>query len=188
MNDKGIYDAMNYGLKLAKGKVIGIINAGDTYEKNSLRIVNNYFKQQKDLSYLFGTVKRHYLGNNVITKCGFDKRRIKYNFDAQTSHSSGFFISSNTQKEIGLYNTDFICSADYDLFYKIFLNKKLNGCSTKKEELIGVVQAGGFSSKLGFWNHLLEETRIRINNKQNFVLIFLIFCNAIFKHYFKKLS
>ena len=146
LNDKGIYDAMNYGLKLASGKVIGILNSGDTYENDSLKIVKKYFQQQEDLSYLFGTVKRHYLGNNVLIKYGFNKKRIKYNFDAQTSHSSGFFIKSNTQKKIGLYNTKFVCSADYDLFFKIFTNKNLNGISTKKNELIGVVQAGGYLS------------------------------------------
>jgi len=66
INDKGIYDAMNYGLKLANGQVIGILNSGDIYIKNSLNIVKNYFLENQNLSFLFGTVKRHYLGNNVI--------------------------------------------------------------------------------------------------------------------------
>ena len=62
IRDKGIYDAMNYGLKLASGKVIGIINSGDIYTKDSFDIVKKYFIQKENLSFLFGTVERHYLG------------------------------------------------------------------------------------------------------------------------------
>jgi len=187
INDKGIYDAMNYGLKLANGQVIGILNSGDIYIKNSLNIVKNYFLENQNLSFLFGTVKRHYLGNNVILKSGFNKNRIEYNFDSQTCHSSGFFIKSHIQKKIGLYNTKYVCSSDYDLFYKIFQDKNLIGKSTNKSELIGVVQAGGFSSKYGFWKKLKEETQIRLDNKQNIIFILIIFINTLIKKGFKRL-
>ena len=187
IRDKGIYDAMNYGLKLASGQVIGIINSGDIYTKNSLDIVKKYFIQEENLSYLFGTVERHYLGNNIIVKTGYNKNRIKYNFDSQTCHSSGFFIKTNIQKKIGLYNTKYTCSSDYDLFYKMFLDKDLNGGSTTKDELIGIVKAGGFSSKYGFWKRLREETQIRIDNKQNLIIILAIVINTLFKQGLKKL-
>lgn len=187
IKDKGIYDAMNYGLKLASGQIIGILNSGDIYTKNSLKIVKNYFTQNQNLSFLFGTVERHYLNNNLILKSGFNRNRIKYNFDSQTCHSSGFFIKSNVQKKIGLYNTKYICSSDYDFFYKIFLDKTLVGESTTKTELIGIVQAGGFSSKYGFWNRLKEELQIRIDNNQNLLLVFIIFVNTLFKYSLKKL-
>jgi|TARA_B110000259_G_C13958175_1_gene379581 glycosyltransferase involved in cell wall biosynthesis len=187
INDEGIYDAMNYGLKLAKGNIIGIINAGDIYASNALSIVNDYFKKNEDLSFLFGTVERHYLENNTIVKTGFNRQRIKYNFDSQTCHSSGFFINSKTQKQIGLYDLRYKCSSDYDLFYKLLTNDKFNGVSTKKDELIGVVESGGFSSKYGYWKHLIEETKIRINNKQGKLFILMIFINSIIKGCIKKL-
>lgn len=187
INDEGIYDAMNYGLKLAKGNIIGIINAGDIYSSNALSIVNDYFKKDKDLSFLFGTVERHYLKNNIIIKTGFDRQRIKYNFDSQTCHSSGFFINSKVQEQIGLYNLKYKCSSDYDLFYKLLTNKKFSGTSTKKSELIGIVESGGFSSKYGFWKHLIEESKIRIDNKQDKLFILMIFINSITKRYVKKL-
>ena len=41
--DKGIWDAMNKGVSLAKGDIIGFLNADDTYYENSLNIVNDYF-------------------------------------------------------------------------------------------------------------------------------------------------
>ena len=187
IDDKGIYDAMNYGIKLSKGNFIGILNAGDIYTLKAFKIIRKYLNRDKKLSFLFGTVKRYYLNNNLIVKSGFDRNRINYNFDSQSCHSSGFFIQSHIQRNIGLYNLKYKCSSDYDLFYKLFKNKKLIGDSTKKYEVIGIVGSGGFSSKFGFWNHLIEESRIRLDNKQNKIIILVIFLNTIIKNYIKKL-
>lgn len=188
INDKGIYDAMNYGLKLAKGQIIGIINAGDIYKPDALSTVSKYFKKKDNLSFLFGTVERHYLGNNVILKSGFDRKRIKYNFDSVTCHSSGFFIKNRAQKELGLYDLKFVCSSDYDLFYRLITNDKYEGLSTSKNEIVGIVASGGFSSKYGHINKLLEEMSIRFKNNQNFFLIIIIFINSIIKLFLKKLK
>ena len=185
--DDGIYDAMNFGLKLAKGDIIGIINSGDIYTENSLKIVGDYFIKNSNLQFLFGTVKRHYLKNNIILKSGYNKKRIKYNFDSVTCHSSGFFIKSSLQKKIGAYNLKYKCSSDYDLFYKLLSIDGLKGAATSENELIGMVESGGFSSKFGFWNRLIEEMKIRLDNGQNIFLVIIIFFNAIFKNYLKKI-
>ncbi len=186
ISDNGIYDAMNYGLMLSTGNIITILNSGDVFTPKALEKVLKYFSKNKNLDYLFGTVERHYLGNNIIVKTGFNRNRIKYNFDAQTCHSSGFFIKQDTQKKIGLYNLNFKCSSDYDLFYKLLTNENYLGDHTDKDEIIGIVESGGFSSKYGFWNRLIEELKIRIHNKQNIFLVLIIFFNAILKNYYKK--
>jgi flavorubredoxin len=68
----------------------------------------------------------------------------------------------------GLFNTQYKCSADYDLYYRLILTKKIEGGSTKKSNLIGVVKSGGYSSKINFLGHIIEESKIRLNNNQNF--------------------
>ena len=184
IKDDGLYEAMNFGLIASTGSIIGIINSDDTYEGNAIEIVSNYF-MNSSCSFVFGSVERNYLQNNKIIKTGYNANRIKYNFDSQTSHSSGFFIKDDTQKILGLYNTKYRCSADYDLFYRMLVNNNFKGQSTSKDELIGIVASGGFSSKYGFWNHLNEETKIRLNNNQNKLLVFIIYINTIFKRYIK---
>ena len=57
----------------------------------------------------------------------------------------------------------------------------MDGNFTKKNQLIGIVSSGGFSSKISFIDHLFEETRIRIDNHQNIILVTLIFVNALLK-------
>ena len=151
INDEGIYDAMNYGIMLSKGEIIGMINSGDIFKEKALTTVANYFKNNKDLSYLFGTVK-DIIWKQCDFKIWFDKNRIRYNFDSITCHSSGFFIRAKVQREIGLYNTKYKCSSDYDLFYKLLRNENFKEL-LQKEEIIGIVASGGFSSKYGFWKN-----------------------------------
>ena len=59
--------------------------------------------------------------------------------------------------------------------------------STNHNNIIGEVQSGGFSSTLTPLEHLKEETRIRLKNKQNILLIVLIFVNTLIKILLKKL-
>ena len=44
--DRGIYDAFNKGMSLAKGDFIGIINSDDTYMNNALEIIAKYVNKQ----------------------------------------------------------------------------------------------------------------------------------------------
>ena len=184
--DKGIYHAMNRGIDLAKGKVIVFVNSGDTLTKNALKIVSKKFKKIKNLDFVFGTVKRHYITKHVL-KHGYNPKRLLYNFDFATTHSAGFFIKKNKLLHIGKFNTKYKISADYDIYYKAILINKLKGDSTSKNNLIGIVQSGGYSSKFSFFQHLLEETKIRLNNNQNVIFISIIFLNAILKYFIKKL-
>jgi glycosyltransferase involved in cell wall biosynthesis len=184
--DGGIYYAMNKGIKLAKGSFLLFVNSGDLLTKNALDIIYNLYKKNKKIDFIFGTVKRHYT-SNTITKSGYNKFRLNYNFDFATSHSTGFFIKLDSLKKVGKFNTKYKCSADYDFYYRAIIIKKLKGISTNKNKVIGIMKSGGHSSKISFIQHLIEETRIRYNNGQNIFFISLIFCNAIIKYLLKKI-
>ncbi len=107
-DDNGIWDAMNKGINLAKGEIIGFLNSDDYYYENSLEIVNKYFNNE-DIDFLFGTVKKY----KVIH--GYYPSIIKWSFGFYTSHSVGFFIKTSKHKEVGLYNTKYL-SAEFRFF------------------------------------------------------------------------
>tara|TARA_B110000967_G_scaffold208005_1_gene258845 strand:+ start:1982 stop:2788 length:807 start_codon:yes stop_codon:yes gene_type:complete len=185
-NDKGIYYAMNKAIKKAKGEIIVFVNSGDLLTKNALKYINHIFLKNKNFDFVFGTVKRHYITSTII-KYGVNRNRLKYNFDFATSHSAGFFLKSKIFKKYGLFNAQYKCSADYDLYHRLILKHKIVGGFTKKSNLVGIVKSGGYSSKINFLDHIFEETKIRLNNKQNFIFVLMIFCNALIKFVLKKI-
>ena len=70
-------------------------------------------------------------------------------------------------------------------FWRIIRTHNLQGTSTKKNEIISVFEPGGFSSKLSFFEHVLEETMIRMNNNQNKFIVLLIFFLRCLIHFRK---
>ena len=180
--DKGLYDAMNKGIEVSTGDIIGILNSDDIYYSDALRIVNHYFSQQENLDFLFGTVEKHKLMH------GYHPEKIKWAFGFYTTHSVGFFIKKSSQMEIGFYDTRYKYSADYDLFYKMIVKKKMIGIATKKKEILGKFRQGGLSSRIKYLDFLKENNKIRINNGQNSLFVYTIFILRLlrnFKNLFK---
>ena len=180
--DRGIYDAMNKGIKKSKNDIIVFCNSGDFFYKKSLKKIIKIF-DSKNVDYVFGTVVRNYTKEKII-KYSLKPDRIYYNFDFATAHSTGFFLKRKVYKKIGLYNLKFKCSSDFDLYLRM-IKKGYQGTVNKKKDLIGNVASGGFSSNFTFLQHLTEETKIRIHNKQNIIFVSIIFFNAIVKKIFK---
>ena len=185
-DDDGIYFAMNKGAKIARGEFIVYVNSGDTLTVNALNIIQTKINENPNVDFVFGTVKRHYTKDTLI-KYGFNKKKLIYNFDFATSHSTGFYFKRSKFQELGFFNTKYKCSADYDVYYKMLILNNAEGTFTDKQDLIGEVSSGGYSSKLNILDHLLEETKIRIDNKQNIFLIILIFLNTLIKGVIKKI-
>ena len=176
--DQGIYDAFNKGLKLAKGDLIGFVNSGDTLTKKSLKYLCSYYNKYESADFFFGAVKKHW---GVLH--GYKRWKIFYTWGFYSSHSTGFFIKKQAAKILGEYNLKYKYSADYDYFYRMIVHHKMRGVSSTKNELFGIFQRGGYSSKVKFFDHLVECTRIRLDNKQNkFMILITIIIKFIFNH------
>lgn len=171
--DHGIWDAMNKGINLATGDIIGFLNSDDFYYPNAIETVVHYFKKNQ-IDFLFGTVKKY----KLMSK--FNPNIIKWSFGFYTSHSVGFFIKLTKHKEIGMYNSKFL-SADLDFFYKMIVKHKCKGVNTNKNEIIGEFTQGGYSSTVNYIDHLKDLNNIRISNNQNKVFVYFLFLIKILK-------
>ena len=171
--DNGIWDAMNKGIKLANGDLVGFLNSGDIYYPNTLETVNHYFIKNK-IDFLFGSVEKYKLMH------GYKPWKLSWSFGFYTSHSVGFFIKKDKHRMVGLYDQKFL-SADLNFFYKMIKKYKLNGISSKKNEIFGKFEKGGFSSKVNYIDHLKDLNQIRLNNNQNIFFVYFLFFIKILK-------
>jgi glycosyltransferase involved in cell wall biosynthesis len=118
--DKGIYDAMNKGIALASGELIGLLNAGDYYEKNAVAAA--VFTCQNH------AVSGIYFGHTYIIQ---DDLGLRYKYPARTDHWRGMgfchpamFAHRQVYQKVGRYNLAYRLAADYDFILRA-LSKKV---------------------------------------------------------------
>ena len=140
--DRGLYDAMNKGIKKSTGDIIGILNSDDIYYNKTLDIVNKYFNKYQKLDFLFGSVYKHKLLH------GYFPKKIKWSFGFYSTHSIGFFIKKKAHKKVGSYNIKYKYSADYDLFYRLIVKKKWVEWQQKKVKFLVNLEEEVYPQKL----------------------------------------
>lgn len=122
--DKGIYDAMNKGVRMASGDIIGIVNSDDWLESDALDIVNNIFiESERDTDALYcGGINFHSMDGTVRRRCVNLK-----SFKWQTSlyimsgiRHPATFVPRQVYERIGLYNDQMKFSADQDFVLRCY--------------------------------------------------------------------
>jgi len=157
--DKNLWEAINRGIKISKGKIIGILNSDDVFYPNALNIVSKYFKE-KNIDYLLGSV----LKKKVYS--GFFPNKIYYKFNIFPSHSVGFFVKKHVHEKYGYYDDKLEYCSDYSFIYKL-IKKKLKWSTTTKTEVLGKFYSGGLSERINIYQKIFYESKIRIINDQN---------------------
>lgn len=114
--DEGLYDAMNRGISLATGEIIGMINADDWYEPNALMAVNNaYEKEPFDLFFADIRMIRPQ-GGSFIKK----SKNRKYATSRDWNHPTTF-ITAEMYKKYSYKNETL--HDDYDLILRMKKDK-----------------------------------------------------------------
>lgn len=176
--DRGIYDAFNKGMSLAKGEYIGFLNSDDIFYSNkTLNYVIETFNENKQADFIFGPVKKHW-----ALLHGYKPWKIYFTWGFYSSHSTGFFIKTSAVKNVGEYNLKYKYSSDYDYFFRMIVKKKMIGVGVKKDKIFGIFRRGGFSSRVKFLDHFKEEIAIRNDNGQNKIIILLIIVYKSVRH------
>lgn len=179
--DMGNYDAINKGLSLCSGDLIGIVNADDILLPDATKILIKYYNAYPEKDFFFGSVKKHW---GILS--GYYPKKIWYSWFFYTSHSTGFFIKKTAAEKNGKYNLKYKYSSDFDYFYRLIVQNKLKGIATKENEIFGIFRPGGISHTLNKETHFFEKIQIRIDNKQNKIFLSIFFIIKFLRNYFSK--
>jgi len=135
--DDGIYDAMNKGIELSKGKWILFMNAGDClFDQDTLQYLASSIKSTDHI--IYGDNKVIYSSKKQkVRKAGQYKDLWK---GSQFCHQSSI-IKSDIHKRIK-FNTSYRLAADFDFFYQC---NKDNLTFRKVNAIISKTSAGGVS-------------------------------------------
>ncbi len=121
--DNGIYDAMNKGLKLATGDVIGILNSDDLYANNSiLNEVMTQFNNDPDLDILYGDLVyvKHDNINKIVRTWTSKPYYSNFFENGDVPPHPSLFVSARVYQEAGYFNLKYRLAADYEFMLRIF--------------------------------------------------------------------
>jgi glycosyltransferase involved in cell wall biosynthesis len=124
--DKGLYDAMNKGITIATGDLIGIMNSDDTFKSDTVISDIVAFHTNNDIDASVGDIVQHKTDGSVIRRYSAynwspDKLKIGY----MPPHPSIFFKKELFLK-YGYYDLGFKIGADYELITRFFLKNKIS--------------------------------------------------------------
>lgn len=146
--DRGIYDAMNKGISMTSGELIGIVNSDDYYE---LDAVDNIVKSMTDDKYqiLYGYLRK--IKNNEE----YSVSRLSYKFleENMIAHPT-CFVTKSVYDNFGTYNTEYVSVADYEFMLRMYKNKMVKFIPT--DYVISNFEMGGMSATNDAWLDLLK--------------------------------
>lgn len=146
--DNGIYDALNKGIKLASGDIIGVVHSDDFLANNTVieKIVNR-FMVDHNVDAVYGDL--HYVAKENTNKV---IRNWVSGAFSPTNFYRGWmpphptvFVKKSLYVDFGYFRTDMRISADYELMLRFFL--KNNSKMTYLNEVITKMRVGGESNR-----------------------------------------
>ncbi len=126
--DSGIYDAMNKGISLSTGQVIGILNSDDIYtNEHVIRDVMSAFVDE-DVDAVYGDLNyvRHNDLSKVVRKWKAESHSIrKWRYGWMPPHPT-FFVRKHIYKKFGTFNLNLKSAADYEIMLRFLYKHKIN--------------------------------------------------------------
>ncbi len=119
-NDYGIYDAMNKGLRIATGDIVGFINSDDLLiESSVIEDIAQVFKDYNaDVIYANLYYVKREDPNKIVRKWKSKKYFNRFFELGYVPPHPTFFIKTELLQKTGLFNTKFKLAADYEFMFR----------------------------------------------------------------------
>lgn len=118
--DHGIYDAMNKGIAVASGDVVGILNADDWYDVNAIDCVMNCFAEN-NTDIVYGEVKRVETDETIsVTKKAGSLDDLWY---FMSIWHPAVFVKKDIYQRLGGFSTQYEIAGDYEFILRCYCNR-----------------------------------------------------------------
>jgi len=180
--DNSLYDAMNKGVKLATGDIVGIINSDDFYNFNTVfSLINNIFEENNDIQGIYSDLiyidKKN--KNKIVRywKSGeLKENKLK---DGWVMPHPTVFLRKEVYDDFDKpFRECLSLAADYEFLLRLIKIKKINFFYIKK--VLVKMREGGVSSsslkqRIKGWKQLRKSWKINGFNVPRFFIIRRIF-------------
>jgi len=177
--DNGLYDALNKGIALATGDVIGFLHADDLYadEKAVEKVAALFDKEKTDSVY----------GDLVYVNSRDTQKVVRYWHAGKLSIGKlklgwfpphpAFFVKKNIYVRYGGFDTGFKIAADYDIMLRFLLDKRIS--SAYLPQVLIKMRLGGASNRnlQNLYRKSSEDLAVMRKHAVDFPLLALLLKN-----------
>jgi len=179
--DEGLYDAMNKGIALAKGEIIGIVNSDDWYEIDTIELIVDAYINNPDKSIFHGD-RYDILEDGSRRRFNYNPSTYKFIYYSMTFSHPTMFITREEYRE-HLYNINLSSHADYQFVLEAWLNNSSKFYYINRP--LSNFRLGGISGSLSLFKELKEGYIARKSAKLSTLknIIAYIFRFSVFSIY-----
>ena len=145
--DKGIYDAMNKGIGMVTGDVVGILNSDDYYTSDDALATIAEFFSRDDADAVYGDI--HFVSYSNPDKCVryyssalFRPWLLRFGF--MPAHPS-FYVRRDVYSKYGVFSLDYKIASDYELMVRLLYRHRIKARYIKKDFV--TMRTGGISTR-----------------------------------------
>lgn len=181
--DKGIYDAMNKGIRMATGDVIGILNSDDFYTSDDALACIAWTLENEKVDAVYGDI--HYVDDEDLKKCvryysSKPFRRWMMRLGFMPAHPS-FYCRKEVYEKYGAFDAEnYRVAADFEnLLRLIFVNKIKTHYINK--DFVTMRTGGASSSGLESHKRIMRDHLKALKKNGVYSNIFLLGLRYLYK-------
>jgi len=160
--DKGIYDAMNKGIRRATGDIVGTLNADDALADNDVIVAVARLFELQNTDVVYGNLNVIGPQGNIIRRwVSRQCVRNSFNWGFMPPHPT-FYCKRELFGKFGFYSLEFGSAADYELMLRFLYGHTVSSCFLNKvlvNMLAGGVSNSSLKNRIKAWKFDLKAMR-----------------------------
>lgn len=151
--DEGISDAINKGIRVSSGEIIGLLHAGDMYEPHTVSTVADFFEQNPDVDVAHGNISYADSSGKILYEQKPDLREGII-WKKMPYHHPTCFVRKSSYEKFGLFDKSYKVAMDYELMLRFYCQGAKFGYIDGK---LAVMCLKGLSDRN--WRRSISESR-----------------------------